>query len=160
MKSLLFFFAFITVFQAIGMVILGTTLRGILLALREHGWKGVRQVNAWLVRLIVGGGFVLISTLAGYSELSMTLKILQVVIGLAAFIASLIGIRQRLFSELQANQISMIIFGAIFFIIGMATAGEMLRQREIFPTLIFGLFFCGLGAATLIMGLRSLVDGK
>lgn len=158
MKSYLFFFAFITFFQAIGMVMLGTTLRGIILEIRQHGWRGVGNVNAWLARLIVGGGFVIISTLAGYSELSTMFKIIQVVIGLAVFITSLIGIRGRLFVDLQPNQIGMIIFGAVFFIIGMASSGEMLRQREIFPALIFGLFLCGLGAATLIIGLRNVVD--
>ena len=132
MKSLLFFFAFITTFQVVGMVMLGTTLRSVILAIREHGGEGVRQVNAWWVRLIVGVGLVLITTLAGYSDLVLILlRILYVVIGLAAFIISLIGIRQRLFVDLQANEIIMIIVGAIFLIIGMAASGEMLRQREI-----------------------------
>lgn len=161
MKSLLFFFAFITIFQAIGMVMLGTTLRSIILALREHGWAGVRQVNAWWIRLIIGGGLALFTTLAGYSELVIPLlRILYVVIGVAAFIVSLIGIRQRLFVDLQASEIIMIIVGAIFFIIGMAASGELLRQRELFPTLIFVLLLCGLGAVALIMGFRRLISGE
>ena len=131
------------------------------MAIREHGWEGIRQVNAWWVRLIVGVGLVLITTLAGYSELVIPLlRILYVVIGVAAFIISLIGIRQRLFVDLQANEIIMIIVGALFFIIGMAASGEMLRQREILPTLIIVLVLCGGGAASLIMGFRRLVGGE
>lgn len=160
MESMLFFFVFITVFQAIGMAMLGSTLRGIMLEVRQHGWKGIGNVNSWLSRLIVGVGFAIISTLAGYSQLTSLFRILHIILGLAVFIFSLIGLRGRLFTELPAKHLSIIVFGTLFFVIGMGTAGEMLRQREILAALVFGVFFSGLGAATMVIGLKGLIDEK
>jgi hypothetical protein len=158
MEEMLFIFGLVTVFQVIGMVMLGTTLRGIIMALRQHGWRGICQVNLWWARLIVGGALVLITMLHGYAVLTTILKVLQTVIGLAVLVSSLIGIRGRLFSELQAQQVILFVFGAPFFIYGMVTTGRMLRRGEVFPALFVCLLFCGLGAALLYFGVKSLVD--
>lgn len=158
MEEMLFIFGLTTFFQVIGMVMLGTTLRGIIMALRQHGWRGVHQVNLWWARLIVGGALVLMSMLHGYAVLTTTLKVLQTVIGLAVLVTSLIGTRGRLFNEIQAQQVILFVFGASFFIYGMVTTGRMLRRGEVFPALFFCLLICGLGGALLYFGVKSLVD--
>jgi Na+/H+-dicarboxylate symporter len=52
---------------------------------------------------------------------------------------------------MQVQKASIIVFGAIFFIIGMLTASQMMRQGAVIAALLTGLFFCGLGAAILTL---------
>jgi hypothetical protein len=152
----LFWFVIVTFFQVMGMTMLGTMLREIIPAIREHGCRSIGQGDGWL-RLIFGGVVVLIATLFGYAVLPTALIVLQVAIGFAALVASLLGIQGTLFARLKVKQVSIIIFGAFFFIVGMGIGGQMVRQGEVISALFFGLIFCGLGGVTVLIGFRRLV---
>lgn len=154
MDSPVGFFLFLGIFQFVGLTFIGVSLRQIVAP-----GDTLPKIFKSFFRIVFGAVFAAVPLFMGYQEMGLVFVGWQVVIG-AIFLIGVVLLWPKIQGWLQDRRIYAIGLGGIFFVIGLAAGGAMLRQGELIAAFVFGGLFAGIGLLIMLPPLLKLITGR